>query len=413
MKSSSELETPDWLKDMQISAETGEEISAVSQSADLPVWLQDSDAEVKPSEVEGTSIESVAETPEPVETIPTDQPVVELPEDQVEIHETVLTISDKPEEEIPETVLPSAEEFWKETAEVEGVSGEASQVSSEMESTESILADESAAAAAAAIGIPLFAERASQSGVTKSLPPLTASQIQGEDETELPEEMAGEEVESAAEVPDATDVIVSDALESIMLPEETIPSEIEEVEVEAVATEEEETAEVAELEESTETVTPVITEEVAEEVIPDLTEAVQPEPVVEVTSKSASEVSDEEEVPSPVEAEEPETVSQERVEEIAVTDAIPEDLPEVDYSVLFSNAQNMVKAGDYVSAQPALNNLITSEQKLDDIIALVQEALNRDPTDYNLLLTLGDAYGRSGKLQSALDVYTKAEEYLQ
>jgi cytochrome c-type biogenesis protein CcmH/NrfG len=92
---------------------------------------------------------------------------------------------------------------------------------------------------------------------------------------------------------------------------------------------------------------------------------------------------------------------------------IPEVLPEVDYSVLFSNAQSMVEAGDYASAQPALNTLIVAEQNLDDIIALAQEALNRDPTDFNLLLTLGDAYGRSGKLQNALDAYTKAEEYLQ
>ncbi len=44
---SSEPELPDWLKDMQFSAETGEEIGEVSQSTELPVWLQDSRDRIK------------------------------------------------------------------------------------------------------------------------------------------------------------------------------------------------------------------------------------------------------------------------------------------------------------------------------------------------------------------------------
>ena len=438
---SSELEIPDWLKDMQISAETGEEISAVSQSAELPVWLQDSDVKLNTAEVEEPTSENITETPELVDEVAADQPIAEAAEEQVEIRETVLNISDKPEEdipsiaEVPETELPSAEESWFKKTDFEGVPGDALLESPEIEISESILTDESAAAAAAAIGIPLFAERAAQPGVTESLPPLTASQIQGEEVTELPEVMPTEqplseqpleESEPPVEVQDATEVLVSDALDSIMMPEEIVLSEPEKVEEESVATMEEEPAEIAETEDSVETITPEAVEEITEEGTPELPEAVQPESEEEISQEPAIEVSEEEvtqepinevfseeEVPTPVESEVSEAIPDVAEMDETVTENIPDVLPEVDYSVLFNNAQSMVEAGDYASAQPALNSLIVAEQRLDDIIALTQEALNRDPTDFNLLLTLGDAYGRSGKLQNALDAYTKAEEYLQ
>jgi cytochrome c-type biogenesis protein CcmH/NrfG len=50
---------------------------------------------------------------------------------------------------------------------------------------------------------------------------------------------------------------------------------------------------------------------------------------------------------------------------------------------------------------------------LEKIIEQLSKATEAYPTDFGLWMTLGDALGRSGKLQTALDAYIKAEEYLQ
>ncbi len=282
----------------------------------------------------------------------------------------------------------------------------------EAEAAGSILADESAAAAAAAIGIPLFAENASKRGVTEALPPLTASQVPVEEEAQIPaeppmeetiSELPVEEVGSQVEVPESTEAMVSEALESIMLPEEPELAVAAEELVEPVS---------EEVIQPVEEFIPEVAEEVAipvEEPVAEIEEEVVAEPIAE--SEPEEVVSEEILVPS--EGIAPVSMVEETAMKTEEVEVLPEVLPEPDYDVLFTNAQRMVEAGDYATAQPALSNLITSEQKLEDITAMVQEALKRDPTDFNLWLTLGDACGRSGKLQNALDAYTKAEEYLQ
>ncbi len=353
--------------------------------------------------------------------IPEEIPSAEVPEEQVEISETILTISDKvEEEEIPAveeavsliepgtSVEVVSEETLSEIPELE-ITEPVLPVDEETEPVESILTDESAAAAAAAIGIPLFAENASKPGVTESLPPLTASQIPVEEETQIPAEQTMEEplsvvnVEeelSQVEVPETTEAMVSDALESIMLPEEPALTVTKEEAVEMVS---------EEVVPPTEEFIPEVAEEVVnpiEEPVSEIEEVVAAEPIAELEPEPVVEedvLVPTEEIAAVAMVEEPVL----KAEEAAVA------LPEPDYDILFTNAQRMVEAGDYSTAQPALSNLIISEQKLDDIIALVQEALKRDPTDFDLWLTLGDANGRSGKLQNALDAYTKAEEYLQ
>ncbi len=136
---SSEPELPDWLNDLQFGAETGEEVGAINQSAELPEWLQDS-IESKVEGVETALPESLLETEEPItaeaglmetnqtemeieqpESISEEIPAVEIPEEEVEISETILTISDKvEEEEIPvgeEVALPGQLEPVEETFE--------------------------------------------------------------------------------------------------------------------------------------------------------------------------------------------------------------------------------------------------------------------------------------------------------
>lgn len=270
---------------------------------------------------------------------------------------------------------------------------------------ESILTDESAAAAAAAIGIPLFAERATKAGVTESLPPLTSAQIPTDEEQPtaevFAEEPVSEEPAVVAEEPAVTEEMVSEALESIMVSEET-PAEMVAEPVEEITVTADE---------------PAIPEEpvIAEEPVSEVPAPVEPtlEPVAEdlVAEPVFTEPT---ETPAPVVEEfVAEAVVEQPVEVVQEESQIPEALPEPEFDTLFSNARRMVEAGDYATAQPALTSLISADQNLDEIIGLMQDALQREPTDFNLWMTLGDAYGHSGKLQNALDAYTKAEEYLQ
>jgi hypothetical protein len=346
----------------------------------------------------------------------------------MEVSETLLTITDQVVEESPVLEeLPTIEDLQQEVAAMDETPL-AEEISEEMplpelpeiesigtgpltlqpteaiepSEAESILTDESAAAAAAAIGIPLFAERATQTGVTESLPPLTSAPIPTDEQQPtaevFAEEPMAEELTPAEVEPLATEEMVSDALESIMIPEESAPV-AESVELtptmEAIpesVSSEEESVEFVEIPES----------QAAE---------VEPEPQVETPLEP---ILEEEPVVEPELVSVVEEVSEEvLVEEVHTDQPVTEILPEPEYGTVFENAQRMIEARDYTTAQPALSSLIMADEKLDEIIGVVQEALKQDPTDFNLWMVLGDAYGHSGKLQNALDAYTKAEEYLQ
>ena len=69
--------------------------------------------------------------------------------------------------------------------------------------------------------------------------------------------------------------------------------------------------------------------------------------------------------------------------------------------------------GDLETASEQFLRLIKAETHLDKVVEKLSSAVETYPTDSGLWMTLGDAFGRSGKLQNALDAYTKAEEYLQ
>ena len=132
------------------------------------------------------------------------------------------------------------------------------------------------------------------------------------------------------------------------------------------------------------------------------------EPVVEAEiiekQPEVEEVVEEEEVPQaePV-----------LIEEIAApveVAAVP--VMEMDYPSIFSQASDSLKSGDLLASSTALNTIIQSEQMLTEVITLVRGALDKNPYEFSLWMSLGDAYGRNGELQKALDAYIKAEEYL-
>jgi tetratricopeptide (TPR) repeat protein len=297
-----------------------------------------------------------------------------MPEMQIE--PGLDLVSESVAAEIPESVA--------ETGIPEIPSGEETISSAEEQVDESILADASAAAAAAAIGIPLYAEHAANRGVTESLP-----RIDMEETAE--ETVAVSETDVAAE----TEAEVSAALEEIIVGEiQPVPTSEPEVETLAEAVSEQETIVEPEV---VEEVSSIATQESAEEVT-----VVEPEFVEE--SVSMVEPEQVEEVPEPV-METFESVFEEQIAPVVVDGK--------DYETVYEQALQAIQSGEVEKALPALSSLVTAEQKLDEVIKIVDTTLKEYPTDFNLWVVLGDAYGRNGNLQNALDAYTKAEEYLQ
>lgn len=354
-ESSTETGVPDWMDDIQGSVETGEEPGALATTGELPEWLQDEKEAPVPAAVTSaeTEPEAIAETPAPA----SEETMEEMPS----MAETAAAV-------VEETPAMETEETVGELAITEEPAAEAAQPgeAGETESPESILKDAGAAAAAAAIGIPLFAERAANAGVTES---LSRNDMEG-----FAEEPAAETADVSAE----TEAEVSAALEEIMTPAEEPVAETE-AEVEPAAEPEPE---------------PV------EQSAPELVEEPQSEPVSEAEPEP-------QEAPQAVPvAEIPQAAEKASARKVAA-------IPTGDYQVIFDQALSALDAGDIDNALPALTSLVASEQKLHEVIQVVDAAIHDNPTDFNLWVILGDAHGRNGDLQEALDAYTKAEEYLQ
>ncbi len=358
-----ETDMPDWLKDMQVSAETGAEISAVATTGELPEWLQDEEPQ-KPEVVAVTESTLEPSAEEAVKDIMGETAAELSPE----------SLEEATPEAVSEPVL-SAEPV-EETVTTE-----------EETADESILADASAAAAAAAIGIPLYAEHATKRGVTESLPRID---MEGFTEEET--------AESVAEVPAETEAEVAAALDEIIVPEETV------VEEPALAVEEEVESQAEEVAQPEEIIEPEVVEATAVETV--LEETSISEPVLEEGITALE--------PEPV-AEVPETISEsiEPVVEVQPVQEAPVPSDGNDYEAVYAQALQAIEAGELEKALPSLSSLVSAEHKLDDVIKIVDATLKEHPTDFNLWVVLGDAYGRNGNLQNALDAYTKAEEYLQ
>lgn len=89
-------------------------------------------------------------------------------------------------------------------------------------------------------------------------------------------------------------------------------------------------------------------------------------------------------------------------------------LPSQDKDASFlSSGQQSLEAGKLDDAMKEYGKLIKKGRLLDEVIHDLREAIYRFPVDIVIWQTLGDAYMRAGRLQDALDAYTKAEELLR
>ena len=90
----------------------------------------------------------------------------------------------------------------------------------------------------------------------------------------------------------------------------------------------------------------------------------------------------------------------------------PLPMQDKDSSAL-QNAQKALQSRDLNAAMKEYARLIKKGRLLDEVIHDLREAIYLFPVDVIVWQTLGDAYMRAGRLQEALDSYTKAEELLR
>jgi fused signal recognition particle receptor len=188
----------------------------------------------------------------------------------------------------------------------------------------------------------------------------------------------------------ATEEVVPEVMEAPAMVEEVPEMAVEEPvvpESEVVSTPEVVEEPVMEAEPVVEEIKPV---ESMEEIETVAEEQISPEAEINVTEEVTAPI------PEPVSVEEP---------------AVVENLKELDK--IYNQGVKSIKSGDLESAQEKFSQLIKKETHLDKVIEQLSKATETYPTDFGLWMTLGDALGRTGKLQTALDAYIKAEEYLQ
>jgi len=75
-------------------------------------------------------------------------------------------------------------------------------------------------------------------------------------------------------------------------------------------------------------------------------------------------------------------------------------------------ARRSMEQGDPAGALSAYTRLITSRQKLAEVIQDLSRASERHPEDLATLQALGDAHLRAGNLRLALEIFIKAEELI-
>lgn len=258
--------------------------------------------------------------------------------------------------------------------------------------------------------------------------PLEESKVEPVTDMEVPEFPISETLEVTEEP------VISEVVESVETPEsveplaENVPVDtpIPAMEFEPPVIEETPTSEV----EQEEMIEPIQPEAVVEELAAGVIETPVAEEVLPTLSLEEVEPPVENALPGEVEEstlptdEEMEQVTLEQpvsqVEEAAeVAEASLQAEPaesEVvtpEYDDIYDQALKSMDTGDLETAGEQFLRLIKAETLLDKVVEKLSSAVETYPTDSGLWMTLGDAFGRSGKLQNALDAYTKAEEYLQ
>ena len=423
-------EVPNWLSDLDLKGSSVE-----SSAVDVPDWLKGEAPE--PTSTQEPSVDVITESPESMEIIQTEA---------VEMESLVKTTT---EEDISEQTQSDAEATGDEVLEVEEVIDP---------SEEETIAEEDVPAPAVA----QVAEQAVQ--LETEDPSLVDEIIVTEASTDEPnmEETAGITAKSEVAAPElvveepptveleqkpeaefipelvSEETVSNSPDEKVILEAETPKLEDENIEEldQPEANGQADVSDLASAKVSDKLVQPDQAAQVEEEIVVEPIEIVEdfaaakiievveePEMEPEPVSKSAApietieeqlvtEVIDQKSKPQEVEITE---VAEEGVppsletEEVVKIDQISAD----DYDSILEKALQLVETDDLESAQKEFDRLIHAEKKLEKVIEQLSAATEKHPTDFGLWMSLGDAFGRSGKLQKALDSYSKAEEYLQ
>ncbi len=372
-----ESEVPNWLSDLDLKGSTVE-----STAVDVPDWLKGLTPEPEPV-IDELSVTDQEVSPE----LDNKQEFADLGEvaQAAEIGIIAESLTDVPQEIekpkpistsdlLPFDVEPVSETPVEEVGQVENIPME---LQGTMEGEEQLPVAE----------MPVEVEEPSPE-LTAAEQPLAemteSAEVTGEQPELVPLELASEEtVPEVLEVPAVVEEVPTavEEVPEVVVEEPVIP------ELEEVSTPEAVEEPVMEAEPVVEEVKPV--EDIAE------IETIAEEQVVSETELSVGEEV-ETPIPEPVAAEEP---------------AVVENLKELDK--IYNQGVKSIKSGDLESAQEKFSQLIKKEIHLDKVIEQLSKATETYPTDFGLWMTLGDALGRSGKLQTALDAYTRAEEYLQ
>ncbi len=94
-------------------------------------------------------------------------------------------------------------------------------------------------------------------------------------------------------------------------------------------------------------------------------------------------------------------------------DNYPSDLEHPKFTEEFDRAHTDIEQQNFGKAAERYHKLMKNNKNLLRVISSLEEAVQNNPEEIDLIQTLGDAYVRSGRLQDALDIYTKAEELLK
>ena len=92
-----------------------------------------------------------------------------------------------------------------------------------------------------------------------------------------------------------------------------------------------------------------------------------------------------------------------------LADVVPED----EHHAKQIQAQQALAQGQISDAISTYEKLLKKGKRVDAIIADLEQASQNNPMNPEMAQVLGDAYMRSGKLQNALEQYSKAEKLLQ
>ncbi len=382
-----ETEIPEWLKEAMPEPET-ETTAEGLKEVDIPDWLK----EVAPeSEGEALAIGEDLEAPEWLqEAAP--EAVAEAPEAEVEAPEAVEPRT-KGEEAAPEDAEPA-------------------------EAKAGLLEDEDAALAwlealAAKAGVPeeellTKPEERREEVPTEALAAAEeeAPEAEALEEAQIPEWLQEAAPEAEVEAPEA------EALEEAQVPEwlqEVAP----EAEKEAPPEPDVEPPTWIRAEEDL-----AVTERLTKETLPSWalgeTAPLDPETVQAWLEKElapeAEKEAESETIASVIEAPEQEAGETVLKAQEPSTSPLLEDLPPGPEGEMLREARTALFQRDLDTALPLYRKLIRRKKLLEYVIEDLFQAQYDYPMNVDILILLGDAYAKAGRLQEALDTYWKAEQ---